>query len=482
MNAMRIALPTLLALALALDPALALVGVGVGVARADCPADLSGDQQVDAGDLAVVLSSWGTAVGDVTGDGTTNAKDLASILGAWGACPAAPIEWTLLTTTNGTSTNAIDSTGAIVRSWTGAAGGASVGYLRSDGSLVRPTVHAAGTFSGPARGGRIQIFSPTGTLTNDLLVSTSEFQQHHDVRPMPNGNILCIVWEAHTLAEAQAAGRQTITTEFWPDSILEIQPTGTTTYNIVWRWNMWDHLIQDVNPALANYGVVADHPELIDINLGLVSGGNWSHCNSIDYDPVRDEILFSSRSFSEVLVIDHSTTTAEAATHAGGARGRGGDILYRWGNPGNYGRSTATNRFLYFVHGATWIDEGMPGAGNILMFNNGDRDGTVNDYSSVYEIVPPRDGKGNYSIAATNAYAPSAPAWTYGAPGQIYGGPIQCGAFRTLDGTTLITLNNTARTFEVNSAGRVIWDRTNTGLTIARAPRYRMVNGVWVGP
>ena len=124
----------------------------------------------------------------------------------------------------------------------------------------------------------------------------------------------------------------------------------------------------------------------------------------------------------------------------------------------------------------------MPGAGNILMFNNGDRDGTVNDYSSVYEIVPPRDGKGNYSIAATNAYAPSAPAWTYGAPGQIYGGPIQCGAFRTLDGTTLITLNNTARTFEVNSAGRVIWDRTNTGLTIARAPRYRMVNGVWVGP
>ena len=122
MNAMRIALPTLLALALALDPALALVGVGV--ARADCPADLSGDQQVDAGDLAVVLSSWGTAVGDVTGDGTTNAKDLASILGAWGACPAAPIEWTLLTTTNGTATNAIDSTGAIVRSWTGAAGGA----------------------------------------------------------------------------------------------------------------------------------------------------------------------------------------------------------------------------------------------------------------------------------------------------------------------------------------------------------------------
>ena len=101
---------------------------------------------------------------------------------------------------------------------------------------------------------------------------------------------------------------------------------------------------------------------------------------------------------------------------------------------------------------------------------------------SVYEIVPPRDGKGNYTIDATNAFAPSAPAWTYGAPGQINGGPTQCGAFRTLDGTTLITLTSSARTFEVNNAGTVIWDRTNTGLTIARAPRYRMVNGVWVGP
>jgi len=466
---MRIVVATLLAF---LSPVLA---------RADCPADLNGDQVVNGSDLAVVLSGWGSNSGDLTGDGNTDGSDLANLLSTWGDCPA-PIDWTLLTTTNGTVTNAIDSTGAVVKSWTGAAGGTSVAYLRADGSLVRPTVHTAGAFNGPVRGGRIQIFSPTGVLTHDLLVSNSTFQQHHDVRPMPNGNILCIVWDGHTMADAQAAGRQTITTAFWPDSILEIKPTGTTTYDIVWRWNLWDHLIQDVNPALANYGVVADHPELIDINLGMVSGGDWTHCNSIDYDPVRDEILISSRTLSEVFVIDHSTTTAQAASHSGGARGRGGDILYRWGNPGNYDRSTSSNRYLYVVHSATWIREGMPGAGNILMFNNGDRSGTANDYSSVFEIVPPRDPKGNYTISAASAFGPSAPVWTYGGVNQIYGGPTQCGAFRTLDNTTLITLTNSARTFEVNAAGAVIWNRINTGLTIARAPRYRQVNGLWVGP
>jgi hypothetical protein len=461
---------------------LAAVALIASASFADCPADLSGDGVVDGSDLSSVLSGWGTVSGDITGDGTTDGSDMAVVLNSWGACPTGPIEWTLITTTNGTTTTAIDATGATVKTWTGAAASASVAYLRPDGSLVRPTVHTAGAFNGPVRGGRIQIFNNAGALANDLLVSTASFQQHHDIRPMPNGNILCIVWDGHTLAEAQAAGRQTITSAFWPDSILEIRPTGTTTYDIVWRWNMWDHLIQDANPALANYGVVADHPELIDINIGMVAGGDWAHSNAVDYDPVRDQIVFTSRTFSEVFVIDHSTTTAQAAGHTGGNAGRGGDILYRWGNPANYRRGTATNRLLYVVHGATWIDEGLPGAGNIMVFNNGDRAGTANDYSTVMEIVPPRDAAGSYTISPGSAFGPAAPAWSYGSPGQFFGGPTQCGAFRTLDNTTLITLTSSGRIFEVDAAGNTIWNRKNTGLTIPRAPRYRAVNGAWIGP
>jgi hypothetical protein len=52
-----------------------------------CPADLSGDDTVDAADLAMLLGAWSTPSGDLDGDGTTTAADLALLLGAWGACP-----------------------------------------------------------------------------------------------------------------------------------------------------------------------------------------------------------------------------------------------------------------------------------------------------------------------------------------------------------------------------------------------------------
>jgi len=454
-------------------------------AIADCPADLSGDLAVNGTDLAVILSSWGGPGGDITGDGTTDGTDLAALLGAWGPCPAPPTEW-LLITTLGTTTTAYDASGAVAKTWVGAGGGASVGYLQGDGSLVRPTRDVAGVYPGAARGGRIQIFNPDGTLVNDLLVSTTAYQQHHDIRPIPNGNILCIVWEGHTQAEGLAAGRQNLTGVIWSESILEIQPTGFSTFNIVWRWNLWDHLVQDVNSSLANFGSVIAHPELVDINVGAVSAqmgiGDWIHMNSIDYNPTLDQIVVSSRTLNELWVIDHSTTTAQAATHTGGNSGRGGDLLYRWGNPVNYDRGTAANQSFFVVHSATWIDAGLPGADNIMAFVNGDRAGTANDYSTVMEIVPPRDASGNYVIEPTLAFGPSTPVWSYGSQNQMYGGPTQCGAFRTLDNTTLITLTNSGLVFEVNSAGQTIWTRANPGLTIARAVRYRQVDGEWVGP
>ncbi len=456
------------------------------VAHSDCTADINGDQFVDGVDLATMLSNWGGAGGDVTGDGNTDGTDIASLLSAWGPCPLPAVEWLLVTSTSTTTTTAFDSAGVAAKTWVGASGGASVAYLRGDGSLVRPTVYSAGAYNGAARGGRIQIFNSAGTLTSDLVVATTQYQQHHDIRLMPNGNILCIVWEGHTQAEGTAAGRLNLTTPIWSESILEIEPTGYSTFNIVWRWNLWDHIVQNANAAFPNYAVVSTKPELVNINAGSVATsmgvGDWIHMNSIDYNPTLDQIVVSSRTLSELWVIDHSTTTAQAATHVGGARNHGGDLLYRWGNPANYDRGTSANQSFFVVHSATWIDAGLPGAGNIMAFCNGDRSGTANDYSTVMEIVPPRDLTGNYAIDSTTFFGPRTPVWTYGSPNQIYGGGTQCGAFRTLDNTTLITLMNSGRIFEVNSAGTVVWNIDNAGTNIARAPRYRLVNGQWVGP
>ncbi len=455
-------------------------------ARADCPPDFNGDGVVDGGDLASLLSNWGGSGGDVTGDGTTDGSDLASLLGGWGVCPAPALEWLLVTTSNTTTTTAYDSAGLVAKTWVGATGGASVAYLRGDGSLVRPTVFVPGVYNGAARGGRIQVFNGAGTIINDLIVSNAEYCQHHDIRLMPNGNILCIVWEGHTQAEGTAMGRVNLTTPIWSESILEIQPTSYSTFNIVWRWNLWDHLVQDTSVAFPNYAVISSKPELVNINAGTVGApmgvGDWIHMNSIDYNPSLDQIVVSSRTVNELWVIDHSTTTAQAATHVGGVRGRGGDLLYRWGKPLTYNRGTTADQQFFVVHSATWIDAGLPGAGNILSFCNGDRPGSANDYSTVMEIIPPRDSSGNYLIDPILPFGPIVPSWTYGSPNQIYGGATQCGAFRTLDNTTLITLTNTGRIFEVNSSGDVIWNRNNVANSIPRAPRYRQVNGLWVGP
>ena len=52
-----------------------------------CIGDLDLSGAVDAQDITILLSGWGSPSGDVTGDGTTNAQDVAALLNAWGACP-----------------------------------------------------------------------------------------------------------------------------------------------------------------------------------------------------------------------------------------------------------------------------------------------------------------------------------------------------------------------------------------------------------
>jgi hypothetical protein len=267
----------------------------------------------------------------------------------------------------------------------------------------------------------------------------------------------------------------------WPTLIVEVEPVGPTGGDIVWEWHLWDHLVQDADPTKDNYGAVADHPELVDVNYGNIGGpssGDWLHANAIDYHPEFDQIVFSSRSLDEVYVIDHSTTTEEAAGHTGGNSGMGGDILYRWGNPQVYDRGSESDRVFYVVHGVNWIGSGLPGEGNILAFNNGDRPGMSNDYSSVYEIVPPVDEYGNYSIEPDAAFGPSAPVWTYGAPGEFYAGASQCGAYRLPNGNTLVCQAQGGYLFEVSESGTTVWEYDHPAGNIARAERYWTDTGV----
>src|SRR5262249_36877966 len=138
---------------------------------------------------------------------------------------------------------------------------------------------------------------------------------------------------------------------------------------------------QDAPTRIAKDGKRSADPNLERLrSIGYIgaSGGakfqgyfpDWTHVNAVSYNPRFDQIMISVRETNEVWIIDHSTTTAEAAAHRGGKYGMGGDILYRWGNPRAYRAASVADQKLFAQHDAHWIPAGLPGEGNLLVFNN----------------------------------------------------------------------------------------------------------------
>jgi hypothetical protein len=181
------------------------------------------------------------------------------------------------------------------------------------------------------------------------------------------------------------------------------------------------------------------------------------HCNGIDYNPTLDQIALSCKNTNEIYIIDHSTSTEEAASHSGGNSGKGGDILYRWGNPEAYRAGTPEDQQLFGQHDIQWIQEGRPGAGDLSLFNNGV--GRSTSYSSVDVISPPLVN-GEYVIESGSAWGPEAPNWTWDQGTDMYGTSIS-GAERLENGNTLVTWGQRGTFYEVNLEGEIVWEYIN---------------------
>jgi hypothetical protein len=341
-------------------------------------------------------------------------------------------------------------------------------YLLDNGNILKTAyigIHQ--TFIAGGMGGAVQEIDVDGNIIWEFFYSDTNYLSHHDIEILPDGNVLMIAWEYKSKAEAISQGRNPdliVFDQLWPDHIIEVMPTGPKSGEIVWEWHVWDHLIQDFDPTKANYGNVAEHPELIDINFfenPFTINPDWNHINSIDYNVEFDQILLSVNAFNEIWVIDHSTTTEEAASHTGGNNGKGGDILYRWGNPQTYDRGNDNDQVFYHQHDAQWIDYGCPGAGNILVFNNGDgRPG--GSYSSIVEFVTPVDDNGSYTISTDAAYGPLNPIWVYSAGNPLdFFSKRTSGAQRLPNGNTLICHSSKGAFFEVTSDKETIWQYVN---------------------
>ena len=183
----------------------------------------------------------------------------------------------------------VDLEGKVVHQWRTTTRAGLMQYLLEDGSLLRAgNLERGGTFaSGQGAGGRIEQLAWDGTLEWRFDLASDEVMQHHDIEPLPNGNVLAVAWERKTGAQARAAGRDPQLLpdhDLWPDFVVEYSPAQQ---RVVWEWHVWDHLVQDRDPAEPNYGVVAEHPEKIDLNW-VLPGNNgdedWNHLNAVTYN------------------------------------------------------------------------------------------------------------------------------------------------------------------------------------------------------
>ena len=361
----------------------------------------------------------------------------------------------------------MDNDGNIVHSWSHTDGPGLAAYLLPDGTLMRAANTHDTDFNVGGAGGKLEQYGWDGTVIWVYEHSSSDFRTHHDFEVLPNGNILMIAWEYKTKSEVEAAGgdfSKHTDGYLWPDYIFELKPTENTGGEIVWEWHVWDHLIQDYDSSKPGYGVVADQPGKVNLNYTFNGNCDWNHINSIDYNSELDQILLSVHNFSEIWIIDHDTTTEEAA-------GAAGELLYRWGNPQAYNTGSSENQQLFVQHDAEWIESGFPGENDILIFNNGQGRPDGN-YSTVDQISPPLNPDGSYTLQADSAYQPVNTSWSYKTDPEtdFYANRIS-GAQRLINGNTLICEGTTGRFFEVTMQGAIVWQYDYAGETF-RVDRY----------
>lgn len=347
----------------------------------------------------------------------------------------------------------INNCGELVNQWIFDERPGLTAYLLENGNLLR------------AGNQNIEIRDWDNNLLWSYNIESNGLQdQHHDIEPLPNGNILLLIADNYSELEMEAIGRVPSTTngEFRLDKIIEIEPDGFDGGNIVWEWKVIDHLIQDFDNTKPNFGVVENHPELIDLNFVQDTQpiNDFTHMNSVDYNADTDQILLSARNLNEIYIIDHSTTTAEASGHTGGNSNSGGDILWRWGNPRVYKRGSIADQKLSQQHDAKWVKPGYADDGKISVFNNGGN-GSSQTFSSIH-LIAPELNNGNYTLT-NNVFNPQDYDWSWNGTiqGEIVHDFKKSGAHSLPNGNILFCVTSAGQFTEISKTGQELWTYKN---------------------
>jgi hypothetical protein len=195
--------------------------------------------------------------------------------------------------------------------------------------------------------------------------------------------------------------------------------------------------------------------------VGRGGGGfDWLHVNSATYVGPNRWFDAGDTRFAPNNVIISSRQANVLAIVA-----RDGKIVWRLGP--DFLESEATRAIGQIVgqHHAHFIPKGLPGAGNLLVFDNGGSSG----YGQPSGIAP--NGTGVYARSNSRVLEIDPVTlklvWSYSAPGRFFSTNIS-GAQRLPNGNTLITAGAGGRLFEVTADARIVWEYLNPLFTGAQ--------------
>ena len=260
-------------------------------------------------------------------------------------------------------------------------------------------------------------------------------KQHHDWRRLPNGNTLVLANQVHAVPGFKAA-------QVLDDVIYEVTPKG----DVAWKWVASEHLeefgfspdaLKLVRAAQPRNGATAaDYLHLN--NMSVVGPNKWFDQGDTRFHP--DNVLIDSREANFIAIIDKKT----------------GQVVWNLGPDYPAIGSTAVPRPVDQIigpHDAHVIPPGLPGAGNILVFDNQGEAGYpkvspgIFPHSRVLEIDPVKKQIVWQYTAANSGQT----LWSF------YSAFISS-ARRLPNGNTLIDEGMNGRFFQVTPQGDIVWE------------------------
>jgi hypothetical protein len=224
------------------------------------------------------------------------------------------------------------------------------------------------------------------------------------------------------------------------DRLIEVSWKG----DIVWQWVASDHIdamgfapdARSAIKAARAFNEARGSFDWLHINSATYVGPNrWFDQGDKRFAP--NNVIISSREASLLAIV-----------------GRDGSIVWRLGPDFNQSKELRAIRQIIGQHHAHLIPKGLPGEGNLLVFDNGGASG----YGFANPIAP--DGVGAFARSTSRVLEINPVTlelvWFYTNP-RFFSTNIS-GAQRLPNGNTLITAGAGGRMFEVTREGAIVWE------------------------